>query len=137
MTLGDNRQSARIFGLEFGLTSLSDHSGCDHPSSPQALAQHLSEAGQLRGLLMGLLRSLRGKSKAHQGLLVSQDFQPSKGQGPAPSQRQVLRSLSAYRNFPLIFSMVIVVTAMVKLAAGTVKVAIRHAYEARKTGDKA
>lgn len=133
----DNCQSARIVGLEYGLTSLSAHGGYDHPSTPQTLAPRLSEAGQLRGLLTGLLRSLLGKLKAHQGLLVSQDFQPSKGQGPAPSQRQALRFLSAYRNFPLIFSMVIVVTAMVKLAAGTVKAASRHALEASKAGEKA
>ncbi|MFT8551026.1 MAG: hypothetical protein ABF739_08060 [Acetobacter okinawensis] len=76
----DNRQSTRIVGLEYGLTSLSDHSGCEHPSKQPALVPHLSEAGPLRGFLTGLLRSLRGKLKAHQGLLVSQDFQPSEGQ---------------------------------------------------------
>lgn len=133
----DNRQSTRIVGLEYGLTSLSDHGGGDHPSKPQALVPHLSEAGPLRGLLKGLLRLLHGQSKAHQGILVFQDFQQSKGQWLAPSQRQVVRSLSAYRNFPLLFSMVIVVTAMVKLAAGTVKAASRHASEAGKAGEKA
>lgn len=134
----DPMQDWLRYCLEQGLSTLEEACGPYEPlSSPQTWVQRLCGCGQLPGLQTGFLRWLHGGLEGSQGRPVSQGFHRSTGLKPDPRRKTTARSLFVHRNVPLVFSIIGLAIIMVKLAAGKVKAASRHASETSKAGEKA
>ncbi|MFT8699317.1 hypothetical protein [Acetobacter orientalis] len=117
--------NGRIIGLETGFAVLPTHEKSCRLSFLPAWAQPLRECGQQLNLRLGLQRLLHDELEAGQERFVSPDRLPLKQPVLGQLQKKAVPSLSWRQILTFIFSMVVVVIAMVKLAGGCVNRASR------------